>query len=107
MTAGETFATGTLGHLQSQATPGTGGEADGLQFYSDDFSLINELSRFIGAALGGSDSGIIIATQSHRDQLASLLARRGLDLSSAAEDGRYICLDAAGTLTKIMVDGWP
>jgi PAS domain S-box-containing protein len=78
-----------------------------VQFYSDDSSLINELSRFIGAALGAGDSSIIIATRSHRDQLASLLARRGLDLASATEDGRYIYLDASDTLTKIMVDGWP
>ena len=41
-----------------------------VQFYSGDPFLIDALSRFIGSALGAGDAGIVIATESHRSQLA-------------------------------------
>src|ERR1041385_1749397 len=78
-----------------------------VQFYGDDSFLLDGLSRFIGAALGSGDGTIVIATKSHRDGLAQRLRTCGLDLTVAAQQGRYISLDAAETLAKFMVDGWP
>jgi PAS domain S-box-containing protein len=78
-----------------------------VQFYEDDTFLLDGLSRFIGAAILGGDSAIVIATKSHREGLVRRLANGGLDLKPAIQQGRYLALDAAETLSKLMVDGWP
>jgi signal transduction histidine kinase len=78
-----------------------------VQFYGDDRFLIEELSRFIGTALGTGDAAIVIATEEHRDELAQKLNTWGLDTTGAVLQGRYIALDAAETLAKIMVGESP
>ncbi|HXN71763.1 MAG TPA: ATP-binding protein [Candidatus Acidoferrales bacterium] len=78
-----------------------------VQFYSEDRSLVETLGRFIGAALGAGDAAIVVATKAHRDGLAEQLESRGLNVASAIEEGRYISLDAAETMSEILVDGWP
>ncbi|HEX9987628.1 MAG TPA: ATP-binding protein [Chloroflexia bacterium] len=78
-----------------------------VQFYDDDAFLLDELSRSIGSALGAGDSAIVIATKEHREGLAQRLEARGLDITRAAGEGRYVSLDAAETLSKFMVEGWP
>lgn len=78
-----------------------------VQFYSDDSFLLDTLSRFMGSALGAGDAGIVIATEEHRTELARRLSVRGLDLPLAVDQGRYVALDAAETLSQFMVDGWP
>jgi signal transduction histidine kinase len=77
------------------------------QFYADDAFLVESLSRFIGPALAAGDAAIVIATPAHRESLGRTLRLRGLDSSSASRAGRYACLDAAETLAKITVNGWP
>lgn len=81
--------------------------AHSVQFYEDDDFLLDGLSQFIGAALLAGDSAIVIATKSHREGLTNLLTGRGLHLTPAIEQGRYVSLDAAATLSKCMVDGRP
>jgi hypothetical protein len=49
----------------------------------------------------------VIATKAHREALAQRLKARGLDTLKAGMHGRYIALDAAETLAKLSVDGWP
>ncbi len=78
-----------------------------VQFYAEDAFLLDSLSRFIGTALGAGDGAMVIATKAHRDELAQRLKARGLDTASAVEQGRYVPLDAAETLSKLMVDGRP
>ncbi|HXB22593.1 MAG TPA: PAS domain S-box protein [Candidatus Solibacter sp.] len=78
-----------------------------VQFYEDDAFLLDGLSRFIGAALLAGDSAIVIATESHREGLTQRLTSRGLDLMPSVKQGRYLSLDAAETLAKFMVNGWP
>lgn len=78
-----------------------------VQFYGDDSFLLDGLSRFIGSALGAGDASIVIATKPHREGLEQRLRARGLDLTVAAHQGSYISLDAAETLAKFMVEGWP
>jgi PAS domain S-box-containing protein len=75
-----------------------------VQFYEKDAFLIDELSDFIGAGLQAGQAGIVIATQAHRADLAQRLSARGV---SADASDRYVALDAAETLSKFMVDGWP
>jgi PAS domain S-box-containing protein len=78
-----------------------------VQFYSDDSFLLEGLSRFIGSALGAGDAGIVIATQPHRDELTLRLQALGLDTAGSINQGRFVSLDAAETLSKFMVDEWP
>ena len=78
-----------------------------VQFYADDSFLLDGLSRFIGTALGAGDAAIVLATQAHREALERRLQARGLSTAKAIRQGRYIVLDAAETLQKFMVEGFP
>jgi PAS domain S-box-containing protein len=78
-----------------------------VQLYTEDRSLIDGLSRLVGTALIGGDSAIVIATKPHREELAQRLRTRGFDSLAASLQGRYHVLDAAETLAKFSVDGWP
>ena len=78
-----------------------------VQFYADDSFLLDDLSRFIGTALGAGDAAIVLATPAHREALEQRLQARGLSTAKSIRQGRYIVLDAAGTLQKFMVEGFP
>jgi signal transduction histidine kinase len=78
-----------------------------VQFYVEDAFLIDELSQFVGGALGGGGAAIVICTKSHEDGLTRRLKARGFDISKAVKTGRYVQLDADQTLSQFMVDGWP
>jgi DNA-binding NarL/FixJ family response regulator len=74
-------------------------------FYSDDRQLLDQVSRFIGAALSSGNAAIVVATGAHRENLMQGLQAYGVDMASAIEQGRYIALDAADTLLPCMVNG--
>lgn len=78
-----------------------------VQLYSEDAFLLESLSRFIGSALASGDAAVVIATVAHREGLAEALKKRGLDVAVALEQGRYVELDAAQTLSLFMCEGWP
>jgi hypothetical protein len=48
-----------------------------VQFYGEDGFLLDELSRFIGTALGSGEAAVVIATKEHRDGLTSRLQAWG------------------------------
>ena len=74
-------------------------------FYSDERSFLENVTQFIGTALQAGKTAIVAATESHRDKLLPRLQSHGADISAAIEQGRYISLDAADTLSKVMLDG--
>ena len=78
-----------------------------VQLYGDDGFLLDDLSRFIGTALGAGEAALVIATKEHRDGLARRLKMWGLDTTWAVAQGRYVALDASETLAKITLNGWP
>ena len=78
-----------------------------VQFYEEDSYLLEGLSRFIGAAILAGDAALIITTKSHRDGLFARLSSRGLNLTLAMDEGRFLAFDAAETLAKFMLDGKP
>lgn len=78
-----------------------------VQFYEADNSLLDDVSRFIGTALGAGDSAIVIATEPHRLEIHRRLRARGFDPAQTIEQGRYIAVDAAETLAKFMRRGRP
>lgn len=76
-------------------------------FYWDDRSLLDGFTHFVGTALKSGNAAILIATQAHREKLLDRLHAFGLDVSVAIEQGRYIALDNAETLSTFMVDDLP
>jgi len=76
-------------------------------FYSDDASLLDGFTQFIGAALRAENAVIVVATELHRGNLLPRLQAHGLDIGAAIEQGRYISLDAADTLSTFMVNDQP
>jgi len=78
-----------------------------VYFYQESNSLLDSLSEFIGSALGAGNGAIIIATKRHLDGLQQRLNARGLDTQKASRQGRYVALDASGTLSQIMVNDMP
>jgi len=92
---------------QSLSQRSTENHAHLVQFYGEDRFLIDELTQFIGAALGAGSSAVVIATKGHEESLAQKLKEQGLDLEKLIASGRYVALDAAEILSKIMADGLP
>ena len=78
-----------------------------VQFYSSDSVLLETFAGFIANALASRNAVIVLATKSHRQDLAQKLTAAGLDIDGAREQGLYIALDAAETLSTFMVDGAP
>ena len=76
----------------------------GAHFYSDDASLLDGFTQFIGRALEAGNAVIVVATESHRNSLLPRLQAYCSDLSSVVEEGRYIAFDAAETLSTLIVD---
>jgi DNA-binding NarL/FixJ family response regulator len=78
-----------------------------VRFYSDDEYFLNSFTQFIGAALKAGNAVIVVATESHRNSLLPRLQAHGLDIGTAIEQGRYIPLDAADTVSTFMVNDLP
>jgi DNA-binding NarL/FixJ family response regulator len=75
--------------------------------YSDDEVLANAVAHFVAEALEAGDVAIAIATPLHRDCFFQKLSARGVDVSAAIEEGRYVPVDAAATLCTFMANGMP
>jgi len=84
-----------------------GDHQHGVQFYSQDKFLLEELSGYVGGALRAGDAAIVVATEQHRDGLLQWLTAQGLDVAPLLEQGRLVSLDARQTLATFMVEGWP
>ena len=78
-----------------------------VAFFYDDASLLDGLALFAGTALKRAKAAIVLATDPHREALLARLQASGLDMSAAIEQGRYVALDPAETLSSFMVDGLP
>ena len=78
-----------------------------VQFYSDDASFLVGFGRFIEAALKAGNPVIVVATESHRNGILQRLQAQGLNIGAAIEQGSYISLDVAATLSTFMVNDLP
>jgi hypothetical protein len=78
-----------------------------VQFYSDDWVLLDRVVPFLAAALKNGDAAIVIATKSHRESIVQRLMSEDLDVDAAIRAGMYVAADAAGGLSEIMVHGMP
>jgi CheY-like chemotaxis protein len=78
-----------------------------VQFYSDDSVFLNRAVRFVEDSLNVADGVILLATQAHQEGIAEKLKSDGCDIEGAMQRGTYISVDAAGTLSTVMVNGVP
>ena len=78
-----------------------------VEFYSDDAAFVVGFTRFIEAALEAGNAVIVVATESHRKSLLQRLQEHGVDIAAAIEQGRYVSLDVADTLSTFMVNDLP
>ena len=78
-----------------------------VQFYEDDAALVGTVDDFIRTGLQSGAGAVVIATQPHLTTLEQRWAAQGVDLGAARHRGGYVPLDAAHTLSRFLVDGWP
>ena len=78
-----------------------------VAFYADDSSLVDGYARFIESSLKGGNAVIVVVTESHRGSLLPKLQADGVDIPAAMEQGRYILLDAADTVSRLTVNDMP
>lgn len=83
-----------------------GDQEHGVQFYSQDKFLIEELTAYIGSALCAGDAAIVVCTEPHRESLLKRLMS-GISVPALMEQGRLVVLDAQQMLGTFMVEGWP
>jgi DNA-binding NarL/FixJ family response regulator len=86
---------------------GEGARCHEVQFYSDDEVLLESMTHFIGAALKIGNAAIVVATKPHRDMLLERLKAQGVDVDALIQQGAYLSLDAADTLSTFMINDWP
>jgi signal transduction histidine kinase len=84
-----------------------GNHQHGVQFYSQDKFLLEELSEYIGNALRAGDAAIVVATEQHRNALLQWLTARGLDVAGLIERGQFAAMDAQTVLDAFMLEGSP
>jgi len=78
-----------------------------VSFFADDVSVVHGYARFVESALNSGNVLIVVATEAHRTSLLQRLEADGVDLATAIEQGRYIPLDAADTLSRLMINDMP
>ena len=78
-----------------------------VQFYEADTFLLNSLGEYTAAAIKAGEAAIVVATEAHRDELEARLREKGLDVTTAVEDGQLVLRDAAETLSKFMAGASP
>ena len=76
-------------------------------FYAEDRRLLDDLTVFVGASLKAGNAAIVLATESHRENLLPRLQSYDVDVRAAIEQGRYVALDAADALSMFMINGMP
>jgi len=84
-----------------------GNHQHGVQFYSQDKFLLEELSEYIGNALRMGDAAIVVATEQHRNALLQSLTSQGLDVARLLEQGQFVAADARAVLDAFMLEGSP
>jgi DNA-binding NarL/FixJ family response regulator len=75
-----------------------------VHFYPDDASFLLGFTCSIESALRAGNVAIVIATESHRKSLLTRMQARSVDIAAAIEQGSFVLLDVAETLSAFMVN---
>jgi DNA-binding NarL/FixJ family response regulator len=78
-----------------------------VEFYSDDAAFVVGFTYFIEAALKARNAVIVVATESHQKSIVQRLQAQGVDIATATEQGSYLPLDVAETLSTFMSNELP
>ena len=76
-------------------------------FYENDVELRLSAGAYLREALRGGSVAVVIASASHRALLEQEVAASGLDLGELSNQGSFITLDAAETISRLVIDGRP
>ena len=75
-----------------------------VQFYDNEFFLLDSITQFISNGLQTGDSCVVIGTEPHRSGLAAKLMGHGLDVVNDGLGDRYFAFDAQETLSQFFVN---
>lgn len=78
-----------------------------VQFYDRDAALARIVGDYLTEGIADGGAGLIVATTPHRAAITEHLHRNGLDVYALTRDRRLRFFDAAETLSKLLVGGWP
>jgi signal transduction histidine kinase len=78
-----------------------------VQFYQEDKYLLESLKDYIVPGIKSKDVCIVIASSSHRNEIAQVLINQKVNIEKARREGIYIDLDASEVLSQIMLNGKP
>lgn len=78
-----------------------------MQIYTNESVFMDTLTRFISEGLTRGEAAVLITTAAHASSLVARMKLLGVDVDATLRDGALTVLDAAGTLSRFMVDGWP
>jgi DNA-binding NarL/FixJ family response regulator len=73
-------------------------------FYSDDRLLLEDVTKFMGAALDVGNAAVVVATESHRKNLLPSMSAYGIDMDAAVAEGRYIEVDVADAISMFLIN---
>ncbi len=76
-----------------------------VTFYENDAFLTAAVRGFLLDGLLAGETVVVVATPAHRQDFAAALGDAGHDISASRRDGRYVELDAASTLARLVPDG--
>jgi DNA-binding NarL/FixJ family response regulator len=74
-------------------------------FYADEKRLVDDVTRFIAAALNVGNAAVVVATEPHLSSFLRRFQAMGVDIDNAIRQGRYVTWDVADALSTFMVDG--
>lgn len=95
----------TIVQSPAPAPESSAGEPEHIvQFYDDDSALLDSLTDFVGAGLATSALCLVVATAEHRRGLEARLVAAGYRPDHAEASGRYVALDAAESVARILDD---
>jgi DNA-binding NarL/FixJ family response regulator len=78
-----------------------------VDFYVDDIAFVNGFGRVIEAALRVGTAVIVIATDSHHNQILTRFRKNAVDVDAAIEKGSYLFVGAADVLEAVMTHEMP
>lgn len=78
-----------------------------IQLYTDEYALIQSLTRFVGSGLEQGEAAIVIAVPEHIAVVTKCLTATSRHVAEAIHQGAFVSIDAKGCLAKFMNAGMP
>lgn len=76
-----------------------------VQFYDNDSAVVENVSFLAAQAFRAGNSSVVVATDRHLQEIGRRLEREGFDLAALRLAHRYLALDAAETISQLVVNG--